>query len=65
MTILETLEDPVLFAAAFADPSWAAWKAFLAALFGLDLPPLTTCLEKACLTTCRKTLERLTCSIEA
>jgi hypothetical protein len=34
-------------------------------VFGLDLPPLTTCLEQACLTTCRKTLERRTCSIEA
>lgn len=38
MTILEALLDPNLFARWFRDPSsWAAWRAFLAALFGLPM----------------------------
>jgi hypothetical protein len=39
MTILKALDDPQLFAPAFPDrASWAAWEAFLAALFGLPMP---------------------------
>jgi hypothetical protein len=39
-TIVEALDDPALLGAAFPDPSsWGAWRAFLAALFGLPLDP--------------------------
>lgn len=38
MTIVEALDDLHLFGPAFADrPSWAAWEAFVAALFGLPM----------------------------
>jgi len=38
MTLLEAVRDPALFAPFFRDhTSWRAWKAFLAALFGLPL----------------------------
>jgi hypothetical protein len=38
MTILEALDDPHLLAAAFPDGgSWTAWRAFLAALYGLPM----------------------------
>lgn len=39
MTILEALDDPRLFGSAFAAPTWGAWRAFLAILFGLQLDP--------------------------
>ncbi|MBI4540568.1 MAG: hypothetical protein HY704_13790, partial [Gemmatimonadetes bacterium] len=35
VTILDALSDPNLFARQFAGESWTAWRAFLAALFGL------------------------------
>ncbi len=38
MTILDALDDPQLFGATFTDrASWDAWRAFLAALFGLPM----------------------------
>jgi len=44
LTILDALDDPQLFAAAFGDAAtWTAWRAFLAALFALPMPsPLGT-----------------------
>ena len=39
MNILQAIADPKVFAAYFRDSSWDAWRAFLAALFGL---PMTT-----------------------
>ena len=40
MNILEALDDPSLFGPHFRGPSWAAWRAFLRALFALpaDMP---------------------------
>jgi hypothetical protein len=40
MTILETLVDPKLFGRHFDHESWAWWRSFLAALFGLTLEGL-------------------------
>jgi hypothetical protein len=38
MNILQALADPNLFAAWFKDhETWAAWRVFLAALFGLPI----------------------------
>ena len=38
MNILQAIDDPAVFAQAFADPAtWLAWRAFLAALLGLDM----------------------------
>lgn len=39
LSILDALDDPALFGAAFADASWRSWRGFLAALFALPLPP--------------------------
>ena len=40
MNILQAIEDPKLFAPWFRDKAtWAAWRAFLATLFGLPLAP--------------------------
>jgi hypothetical protein len=39
ITILDALDDPHLFGQHFDNKTWSAWRAFLAALFGL---PLTT-----------------------
>lgn len=40
MTILDALDDPNLFASLFRPaPSWVAWRAFLAAVFGLPMTP--------------------------
>jgi hypothetical protein len=36
-TILEVLDDPAKFARFFPGDTWTAWKAFLAALFGLPM----------------------------
>jgi hypothetical protein len=39
MTMLDALADPNLLGAVFPDAkTWAAWRAFLAALFGLPMP---------------------------
>ncbi len=37
LSILDTMRDPALFGRSFAGESWAAWRVFLAALFGLPL----------------------------
>lgn len=37
MTILDAVRDPELFARWFAGETWAAWCAFLAAVFGLEM----------------------------
>ena len=37
LTILDTTQDPALFGPWFQGKSWDAWKAFLAALFGLPI----------------------------
>jgi hypothetical protein len=37
MNILEALDDKNLFAPHFRGPSWASWRAFLAALFALPM----------------------------
>ncbi len=37
VTILQAMADPKLFGRWFGGPSWRAWKAFLAVLFGLPL----------------------------
>jgi phage terminase large subunit-like protein len=39
VTILEAMADPALFGRWFAGATWDAWRAFLAGLFGLPLPP--------------------------
>lgn len=38
MNILEALDDPALFAPHFRGGTWEAWRAFLAALYGLPMP---------------------------
>lgn len=38
MNILEAMDDPALFGPHFRGGSWTAWRAFLAALFGLPMP---------------------------
>jgi hypothetical protein len=35
ITIIEAMDDPNLFGSFFSDPSWACWRAYLKALFGL------------------------------
>ncbi len=37
LTILDALDDPRLFGPWFRGKSWGAWRAFLAALFGLEM----------------------------
>src|SRR5580693_9325589 len=37
MTIIEALDDPVLFARHFKGDSWEPWRAWLAALFALPM----------------------------
>ena len=37
MTILDTLADAHLFGAVFPPDTWAAWRVFLAAVFGLAM----------------------------
>ena len=40
VSILDAIDDPKLFASRFKDPTtWATWRVFLAALFGLPLTP--------------------------
>ena len=48
-TILDAVRDPAVFGPCFRDPdSWSAWRAFLAALFGLPLDPSALETYKAC-----------------
>jgi len=44
MNIIDALDDPNVFGSQFRDPSWAAWRVFLATLFGLPIAhgPLET-----------------------
>jgi hypothetical protein len=37
-TLLDALDDPAFFGELFPTPSWTAWRAFCAALYGLDMP---------------------------
>jgi hypothetical protein len=49
ITILDAVREPLVFGPCFRDPdSWAAWRAFLAALFGLPLDPSALKTYKAC-----------------
>lgn len=49
LTIHDAIRDPHLFAPWFKDPSsWAAWVAFLAALFGLPLDDAQLAIYQAC-----------------
>jgi hypothetical protein len=49
VTILEAVADPQLFRRWFRDPaSWAAWRAFLAALFGLPMSEDQRAVYTAC-----------------
>jgi hypothetical protein len=49
ITILDAVRDPAVFGPCFRDPdSWSAWRAFLAALFGLPLDPSALETYKAC-----------------
>jgi len=46
VNILATLDDPDLFAPHFKGETWAAWRAFLAALYGLPMDADTLALYK-------------------
>jgi phage terminase large subunit-like protein len=49
VTILDAISDPALFGPWFAKPTmWTAWFAFLAALFGLSMPPEQMAVFKEC-----------------
>ena len=49
MNILEICDDPKLFAPWFRDPAtWAAWRAFLAVLFGLPMGEEEAAIYRAC-----------------
>jgi hypothetical protein len=49
MNILQAIDDPKLFAPWFRDPvTWAAWRVFLATLFGLPLAPDQFPMHAAC-----------------
>ncbi len=54
-TILDAMDDPQLFARWFTPPeSWAAWRAFLASLFGLSMSEPEATIYRT--HTCRSTL---------
>ncbi|MFZ3327278.1 MAG: terminase family protein, partial [Methylocella sp.] len=48
MNILEALDDPSLFGPHFRGPSWAAWRAFLTAAFGLPMDDASRELFRQC-----------------
>src|SRR5262249_9637441 len=49
MNILGCLDDPAVFGPQFKDPAtWAAWRAFLAALFGLPMTPEQAAVYREC-----------------
>jgi hypothetical protein len=49
LTILDALDDPNLFGAAFPGESWRPWRGFLGSLFGLQLlPDSSQSLARAC-----------------
>ncbi len=49
MTIIDTIEDPELFARWFKNrATWEAWLAFIAALFGVPMTPEQLAIYEAC-----------------
>jgi hypothetical protein len=49
VTLLEAMADPQLFARWFRDPAtWAAWRAFIAALFALPMTPEQQLIYQQC-----------------
>lgn len=48
LTILDTLDDPALFALSFPAAPWATWRAALAALFALPVSEAETVPYRAC-----------------
>ena len=48
MKILDAIDDPEVFGTYFQRDSWAAWKVFLAVLFGLRLTPAQQATYRAC-----------------
>jgi hypothetical protein len=48
VNILQALDDPSLFGAHFRGPSWAAWRAFLTAAFGLPMDDASRELFRQC-----------------
>jgi hypothetical protein len=49
MNILQAMQEPVVFGGSFRNPdSWTAWRAFLAALFGLEMDPAARLTFKKC-----------------
>jgi hypothetical protein len=49
VSIIDAMDDPHLFAKFFRDPTtWAAWRAFLCALFGLPMTPEQLVTYKQC-----------------
>ena len=49
MNIIEAISDPAIFGSAFREPeTWAAWRAFLAALFGLDMDDEQLAIYREC-----------------
>lgn len=47
-TILDLFDEPSAFGKWFSGPSWAAWRAFLAALFGLPMSAAEAAIVRAC-----------------
>ena len=48
MNLLQAMDDPNLFGRQFSGPSWAPWRAFIATLFGLPVPPDQLELAREC-----------------
>jgi hypothetical protein len=48
VTLLDALSDPQLFAPAFQEGDWSAWRAFLAAVSGLAMSPAERRTFRAC-----------------
>ena len=48
MNLIEAMDDPNLFGRQFSGPSWAPWRAFIATLFGLPVPPDQLELAREC-----------------
>jgi hypothetical protein len=48
VNIIDAVDDPKIFGAHFKAPTWAAWRAFLAALFGLPMTGEQLALYRQC-----------------
>ena len=48
MNLIEAMDDPNLFGRQFAGPSWTPWRAFIAMVFGLPVPPELRELAREC-----------------